>query len=73
MAQRVAQDVIKEKIILDSDTGKPVSEIIIENGRITVVKENGETVEIPVNTIRGKHILMRIEAGLGEITEPIYV
>ncbi|NPA41687.1 MAG: hypothetical protein GXO18_05365 [Aquificae bacterium] len=73
MAQKVAQDVIKEKLILDANTGKPVKEISIEDGVIKIVKESGETVEIPTNTVRGKYILMRLEAGLSEITEPIYV
>ena len=73
MAQKVAQDVIKEKLILDANTGNPVKEIEIEDSLIRVVKDNGETVEIPTNTVRGKYILMRLEAGLSEITEPIYV
>ncbi len=73
MAQKVAQDVIKEKLILDSNTGKPVKEIDLQDGVIRIVKESGETLEIPTNTIRGKYILMRLSAGLSEITEPIYV
>ena len=73
MAEKVAQDVIQEKLIIDSNTGKPVKEILIEDGTINVVKESGETLEIPQNTIRGKYILMRLSAGLSEITEPIYV
>ncbi len=73
MAQKIAQDVIDKKIILDSNTGKPVKEIEVTEDKVVVVKESGEKVEIPTNTIRGKYILMRINAGLGEITEPIYV
>lgn len=73
MAERIYQDVIKEKLILDANTGKPVKEIVLENGNLRIVKENGEAVEIPANTIRAKYILMRVEAGLSEITEPIYV
>jgi len=73
MAQKVAQDVIKEKLIIDTNTGNPVKEISIEDGKIVITKESGEVVEIPANTIRGKYILMRLEAGLSEITEPIYV
>ncbi len=73
MAQKVAQDVIKEKLILDANTGNPVKEIEIEDSLIRVTKDNGETVEIPTNTVRGKYILMRLEAGLSEITEPIYI
>lgn len=73
MARKVAQDVIKEKLIIDSNTGKPVKEISVENGKIVITKESGEVVEIPVDTIRGKYILMRLETGLSEITEPIYV
>ncbi len=73
MAQKVTQDVIKEKLILDANTGNPVKEIEIEDSLIRVTKDNGETVEIPTNTVRGKYILMRLEAGLSEITEPIYI
>ncbi|RLJ70498.1 hypothetical protein BCF55_0773 [Hydrogenivirga caldilitoris] len=73
MAQKVAQDVIREKLIIDSNTGAPVKGIELNGEKIKVVKESGEVVEIPLNTIRGKYIKMRLEAGLGEITEPIYV
>ncbi len=70
---KVTADLIKEKLIYDSATGKPVKDVIVENGHIRIVKESGETVEIPSNSIRGKHILMRLETGISEITEPIYV
>jgi len=73
MVQKVAREIIEEKLILDSNTGKPVKEILLEESVIKVVKESGEVVQIPMNTIRAKYILMRLEAGLGEITEPIYV
>ncbi len=73
MAQKVAQDVIKEKLIIDSNTGNPVKEIELNEDKIRIVKESGEVLEIPLNTIRGKYIKMRLEAGLSEITEPIYV
>ena len=73
MAQKVAQDLIKEKLIIDSNTGKPVKEIELEEDRVRIIKESGEVLEIPLNTIRGKYIKMRLEAGLSEITEPIYV
>ena len=73
MAQKVAQDVIKEKLIIDSNTGNPVKEIELNEDKIRIVKESGEVIEIPLNTIRGKYIKMRLEAGLSEITEPIYV
>ncbi len=73
MAQKVAQDLIKEKLIIDSNTGKPVKEIELEEDKVRIIKESGEVLEIPLNTIRGKYIKMRLEAGLSEITEPIYV
>ena len=73
MVQKVAREIIEEKLILDSNTGKPVKEILLEESVIKVVKESGKVVQIPMNTIRAKYILMRLEAGLGEITEPIYV
>ncbi len=73
MAQKVAQDLIKEKLIIDSNTGRPVKEIELEEDRVRIIKESGEVLEIPLNTIRGKYIKMRLEAGLSEITEPIYV
>ncbi len=73
MAQKVAQDVIKEKLIIDSNTGNPVKEIELNEDKIKIIKESGEVLEIPLNTIRGKYIKMRLEAGLSEITEPIYV
>ncbi len=73
MAQKVAQDVIKEKLIIDSNTGNPVKEIELNEDKIRITKESGEVIEIPLNTIRGKYIKMRLEAGLSEITEPIYV
>jgi len=73
MAEKVAQDLIKEKLIIDSNTGRPVKEIELGDEVIRIVKESGEVVEIPLNTIRGKYIKMRLEAGISEITEPIYV
>lgn len=73
MAQKVARDVIKEKLIIDSNTGNPVKEIELSEDKIRILKESGEVLEIPLNTIRGKYIKMRLEAGLSEITEPIYV
>jgi hypothetical protein len=63
----------QEKMIMDSNTGNPVKEIIVEGDRILIIRENGEKIEIPSSTVRGKHILMRIEHGISEITEPIYV
>ncbi len=73
MARKVSQDIIREKLILDSKTGNPVKEIFIEEDRIVIIKEGGERLEIPKNTVRAKHILMRIEHGISEITEAIYV
>jgi hypothetical protein len=45
--------------------------VLLDTAHIT--KESGEKVDIPADTLRGKYILMRLEAGLSEITEPIYV
>ncbi len=73
MAKKFDANVIKEKMILDSGTHKPLKEIYVEGDKIVAVKENGDKVEIPLNTIRGKYILMRLETGISEITEPIYV
>ncbi len=73
MGQKFSGEVIREKLIYDSKTGKPVKEVVVEEDRIVVVKEGGEKVEIPKNTVRAKHILMRLSHGLGEITEAIYV
>jgi len=73
MAQKVSQEVIREKLIIDINTGRPVKEIELGEERLRVIKESGEVLEIPLDTIRGKYIKMRLEAGLGEITEPIYV
>ncbi|MDQ7038989.1 MAG: hypothetical protein Q9N26_07330 [Aquificota bacterium] len=73
MGRKVPQEVIREKLILDSETKNPVKEIVIEDDKVVILKENGERVEIPKNTIRAKHILMRIEHGISEITEAIYV
>ncbi len=73
MAQKFAQETAQEKRILDSNTGNPVSEIIIEKDRIVIKKENGEEVSFPSNSVRAKHILMRLNHGISEITEAIYV
>jgi len=73
MARRIAQDTAKEKLILDSNTGNPVNEILIEEDRVVIKKESGEEISFPINSIRAKHILMRIDHGISEITEAIYV
>jgi len=73
MGKKVPKEIIEEKLILDSETKKPVKEIVIEDDRVVILKENGERIEIPKNTVRAKHILMRIEHGISEITEAIYV
>lgn len=40
MVQKVAREIIEEKLILDSNTGKPVKEILLEESVIKVVKED---------------------------------
>ncbi|GEM_PF-2858135 len=73
MMKKVDQQIAKEKLIIDSATGKPVKEILLEEERLIIVKENGERIEIPSNTVRAKHIKMRVEHGISEITEAIYI
>ncbi len=73
MEKRYGEDIIKEKLIIDANTGKPVKEIVVSGDNLKVIKENGETVEFPLNSIRGKFILTRLETGISEFTEPIYV
>lgn len=73
MAQKFAQEIAQEKRILDSNTGNPVTEIVIEGEKIVIRKENGEEVSFPINSVRAKHILMRLNHGISEITEAIYV
>ena len=66
------EDIIKDKNILDKNTGKPVKEIRVENDVLVIVKESGEE-RIPLNTMRGKAIYTRLTTGVAEFTEPIYV
>ncbi len=73
MGKKFTGDLIKEKLICDAETGKPVKEILVDEEMIVIVKENGDKVEIPKNTVRAKHILMRLDHGISEITEAIYV
>ena len=73
MVQKIDQGIAKEKLILDSNTGNPVTEIIVEDDRIIIRKESGDEVIFPMNSVRAKHILMRINHGISEITEAIYV
>jgi hypothetical protein len=73
MGRKIPHDLIKEKLIYDAKTGNPVKEIVVEEDKIVILKEGGDKVEIPKNTVRAKHILMRIDHGIGEITEAIYV
>ena len=71
-AKVFTEDIIREKNILDRNTGKPVKEIIVEEEYILIQKENGEE-RIPLNTLRGKAIYTRLTTGVSEFTEPIYV
>ncbi len=63
---------IKDKSILDKNTGKPIKEIRVEEDTLVIVKESGEE-RIPLNTMRGKAIYTRLTTGVAEFTEPIYV
>ena len=66
------EDIIKDKSILDKNTGKPIKEIRVEEDTLVIVKESGEE-RIPLNTMRGKAIYTRLTTGVAEFTEPIYV
>lgn len=71
-AQVFKEDIIRDKNILDKQTGKPVKEIRVEDNYLVIVKESGEE-KIPLNTMRGKTIYTRLTTGISEFTEPIYV
>ncbi|WP_164930757.1 hypothetical protein [Aquifex aeolicus] len=71
-AKVYGQDILRDKNILDKSTGNPPLEIRIEEDNIVIVKESGEE-RVPVNSLRGKAILTRLETGISEFTEPIYV
>ena len=71
-AKLFTEDIIREKNILDRNTGKPVKEIIVEEEYILIQKESGEE-RVPLNTLRGKAIYTRLTTGVAEFTEPIYV
>ena len=71
-AQVFSEDIIRDKNILDKNTGKPVKEIRVESDVLVIVKESGEE-RIPLNTMRGKAIYTRLTTGVAEFTEPIYV
>ena len=71
-AQVFKEDIIRDKNILDKQTGKPVKEIRVEDNSLVIVKESGEE-KIPLNTLRGKAIYTRLTTGISEFTEPIYV
>jgi len=71
-AKVYGQDILRDKNILDKSTGNSPLEIRIEDDYLVVVKESGEE-RIPVNSLRGKAIITRLETGISEFTEPIYV
>ncbi len=73
MERRIPQEEIRERVIVDSNTGGPVKEIVIGERSLRVIKESGEEIEIPLGTLRAKAILTRLETDLGETTGPIYV
>ncbi len=70
---KLSSEEIKAKVILDSNTGKPVKEITVDKELIKITKESGEQIEIPTDSLRGKAILTRLQTDLGEITAPIYL
>jgi hypothetical protein len=69
----VKYDDIEKKYIIDRNTGKPIKEAYLEGNNIVLVKEDGQRVEVPLNTVRGKHIYDRLTQGIAEITGAIYV
>ncbi len=69
----VKYDDIQKKYILDSSTGKPIKDAYLNGEKIILVKESGQKVEIPLNSVRGKHIYDRLTQGIAEITGAIYV
>ncbi len=71
-AQVFSEDIIRDKNILDKNTGNAVKEIRVEGDVLVIVKESGEE-KIPLNTMRGKAIYTRLTTGVAEFTEPIYV
>ncbi|HID65728.1 MAG TPA: hypothetical protein EYP32_02285 [Aquificaceae bacterium] len=70
--QVFTEDILKDKNIIDKNTGKPLKKIKIEKDKIVVVKEKGEET-IPLNSLRGKAIYTRLTTGISEFTEPIYL
>ncbi|RUM31357.1 MAG: hypothetical protein DSY42_02995 [Aquifex sp.] len=70
--QVFTEDILKDKNIIDKNTGKQPKEIKIEEDKIVIVKEKGEET-IPLNSLRGKAIYTRLTTGISEFTEPIYV
>ncbi len=73
MAEVYSGEILKDKALLDSETGNPLKEIRVEEDKILAVKESGSVLEIPINSVRAKHILMRLNHGIGELTEPLYL
>ncbi len=73
MGTVIKYDNIERKYILDSNTGKPIKDAYIEGDKIVLVKENDQKVEVPLNSVRGRHIYDRLSQGIAEITSPIYV
>jgi len=71
MSEKVYREEIRDRGILDANTGGPVVEIVVGKSSLRVLKESGETIEIPLDTVRAKAILTRLETGMGEITAPI--
>lgn len=71
-ARVFSEDIIRDKNILDKNTGRSVKEIRVEGDSLVIVKESGAE-RIALNTLRGKAIYTRLTTGVSEFTEPIYV
>ncbi|SHK18459.1 hypothetical protein [Thermocrinis minervae] len=70
---KYTREMLRDKLIIDASTGEPVSEVELLEDRVRIIKKDGSTVEIPLNTLRGKYIKMRLEGGMGDMTGAIYV
>lgn len=67
----VKEDLAYKNIIL-SEEGKPPEKIEVDEKSIRVFASSGKVFEIPINTLRGKALLDRLNYQ-GELTQEIYI
>ena len=67
----VKEDLAYKNIIL-SEEGKPPEKIEVDEESIRVFASSGKVIEIPINTLRGKALLDRLNYQ-GELTQEIYI